>query len=683
MAIPFSLQSCKEEIDDSAFAIKTESTIADFLHSDSRFNEITEIFTNVPLSPFKGDEGQASPIISVLSARGHYTVFLPTNETVNRYAVEHGYESSSDMPLELQKLLAYSCVIDNGYDDAYESTMFPVDGSAFILPDLSDRLITCEKVDDEFHLNGTTVIRNKKGETDIKLSNGYAHIIAEDSNPIAPSNKSVADLMEVAKNMSCMSYLLRLTGWHDAMSIETADIDMEYERMPREQYLNINQLARFTIAPHRYLGYTAFVESDDVFANDLQVDVNDKEAFLEKLTTIAEEAYGVAERGNYTHPDNAINQFVAYHLLNSKVSYNNLVRHMNEVGYMYKDFKNPQTERLSVDVWDYYSTVGNHPAMLKIMQEGEMPVRETSHGIYINRINTYNTLNYETLSNVHPGIRVEAYNRSEDGGNYDNNAKNGFYYPISHILINNAATKDALSSERIRFDITTILPELMSNNVRGGVYTHFPKGYFDNITNESSQTKLLYLNAAAVNGTNWVDYQGDEFMACGVFDFILKLPRVPKSGNYELRMAVNHNKLRGMAQLYIGTDPNNLKPAGLPYDMRQDMTGNDNIGYVEDGNDDAVNIDNEKNMRNHGFMKGPRYFTNPDGKGDGQSARILRSSVMGLLRRILVQQYFDENQTYYIRFKSALEKDDAQFWIDFFEFCPSSVYNGEKAEDQW
>lgn len=87
-------------------------------------------------------------------------------------------------------------------------------------------------------------------------------------------------------------------------------------------------------------------------------------------------------------------------------------------------------------------------------------------------------------------------------------------------------------------------------------------------------------------------------------------------------------------------------------------------------------------MRNHGFMKAPRYAMLPDGSGTSTVLRRVESST-GCLRRIIAQQTFEKGKTYYLRFKSALEKNDAQFFLDYFEFCPTEVYNGTKPEDQW
>lgn len=689
MATTLGFQGCTENMEEGSFAIKVEPTLADFLNENSEFSKIVEIFSEVPLSPFQDEDNNASPIISALSARGNYTVFAPTNKTVEAYAKLHHPEGGfADLTDEEKKILAYSCIIDNGNDDAFESIDFPRDGSAFTIADLNDRLITCEQVvtedDDYFVLNGTTIIENSKRYCDRECSNGYIHIIreADNSAPIAPSNKSVADLIGQADNLQGWKILLAATGWDENMSVENADFDVEYESTPREEtYKASNDLKIFNIAQHRYLGFTAFVETDDVLESALGVSVSDKTALIEAIRAKAEAIYGETDKDNLKSPDNAVNRFVAYHLIDAKIPYNKLVVHLNEYGYLYKDFKNPQTEELTLDVWDYYATAGKHRSLLKISQDGDKPVRATSHGVFLNRVSSYSPVDYHTLSVRHEGVRLESYNKVGET-TFDNNAKNGFYYPIQGLLLEDADTREALGSERIRFDMTTILPELLSGNYRGGEYTHFPNGFFNNITGESNDTKLLYLTAAAAGGTNWIDYQGDEFMALGVFDFVLKLPPVPEDGNYEVRMAVNSNTLRGMAQLYLGTSPDDLLPLGLPLDLRQSIQDNDNIGYVADGSDENANSENDKVMRNHGYMKGPRYFQRPDNTGTSASARQLGAA--STIRRIIVpQQRFEKDKTYYLRFKSVLNKSDAQFMIDYFEFCPTSVFNGAIEEDQW
>lgn len=81
-------------------------------------------------------------------------------------------------------------------------------------------------------------------------------------------------------------------------------------------------------------------------------------------------------------------------------------------------------------------------------------------------------------------------------------------------------------------------------------------------------------------------------------------------------------------------------------------------------------------MRNQGYMKAPKYMTFPNTKNTFRASS-------GVLRRIITQAYMEADKTYYLRFKSALRTTSAQFFVDYFEIVPRSVYNGVTSEDIW
>jgi hypothetical protein len=129
----------------------------------------------------------------------------------------------------------------------------------------------------------------------------------------------------------------------------------------------------------------------------------------------------------------------------------------------------------------------------------------------------------------------------------------------------------------------------------------------------------------------------------------------------------------------MGEEPSKLLPVGLPFDMRdQAKADNPAIPWVIDGEDGQTNIENDKALRNQGYMKGPRYFTMGDGKGE----TTVRDK-NGAIRRIVTVMDMKAGKSYYIRFKSALKKLDSQFFMDFFEYAPSNIFNGATPEDIW
>ena len=676
----FSAQSCSEKIDEGNFAIAKEQTISDYLGTNKEFTQIKAVFDRVRL----GNKINASTVAAVLSARGNYTVFAPTNEAMAAYVTKVLGESKSiaDLTDEQAQLIAYSCVIDNGNESAYDSPLFPTKGGAFAKGDLNDRSITCEEVSDSlkkpvvsyFLINGASRVE----KSDTKLSNGYVHAVA---SVIAPSNQSVSGLIAGTSNMRIMGTLLQATGWADKLN---ESIDREYEKVEREtdphSIAGVQGLV--PTAGHRYLGFTGFVETDDVFQKEWGVPapvydektqtVTNSQAILDAIKSHCESVYGTMAQSDLKDEDNAVNQFVAYHFMKGRVAHNQFVQHFNEWGYKFGDAKNPQQNKYSIDISDYFVSVGKYRSLIKVTQDA------ASHDIYLNRVGEYNVDdNYKFVRAKYEGIKVLANNEHE-GKTLDNNARNGYFFPIKKIMLMDADTREALGGERIRFDICTILPEILSNGCRSSrQHMNFPRGYFENITQESESTKFLYLHSGFVNGGGWRDYEGDELMVLGLYDFVLKLPPVPKEGQYELRMGISNNTLRGMCQIYFGDSPVNLSPAGLPVDMRLDGD-NENIGWVADNKDADITAENDKSMRNHGYMKAPKAFTACDGKGETN----LRDT-KAVLRRIMVSAYMYPNKTYYLRFKSALNKTDAQFFSDYFEFVPKSVYNGTTAEDIW
>ena len=704
-AATFTISSCEEEIDSSNFAIKKEQTIADLLDSDKNLSLARDLFKSVPL----GNEGGSS-VYSVLSARGNYTAFIPDNVAIENYLRNHELEDIYAMSLEQKQLIAYSCVIDNGDQEAYESTEFPTN-AAFNLSNLFDRLLTCEEVDDTVkrvkydELTELPVIED--GDTvytyypvyhkidkascvmvsDREASNGMLHIVSE---VIAPTSDRVAEVIQNAANMKIMGRLLQETGIE---SLLTEERDAVYEETTREEKINIPGVGDANIPLKRYIAFTGFVETDSIFHSkgvpalnlDEDGNITNWDEVLAAVKQIPEivTAYGAAG-DDLTNPNNAIYKFVQYHFIHGKLAPGKFVMHCNEFRYDYgADAKNPQMSSMPIDVWDYYTTIGATRHLLKVLQKGDAGEPGLEHPVYINRFCTYQNGfkdNYDVEAVLDEGIEV-----------YENLAlspSNGYVYPISDILVFGDKQRADMGKERLRIDFTTVLHELTANNFRGGDYMNFPRvneqrTYFDNLVRATTDTKVSYLHVAYSKvGGAWKDFQGDEFMVTGLYDFTIKLPPVPVANEYEVRIYASHNTLRGMAQMYFGTDPDRLQPAGLPYDMRQSCQNNPAIPWVKDIDDDVqTNIENDKNLRNQGYMKAPNMITTTGSKGL-EPVRNTSPSTPGL-RRIVTRQRMDPETTYYLRYKSALKKLDAQLYVDFIEIVPKEVYNGAEVEDIW
>lgn len=700
---PLAFTSCKEDISEEAFAVKEMQTMTDYLTADPTLSEIKALFDQVKL----GRSANASVLTNVLSARGNYTVFAPQNEAVDRFIQKfttEEFQNTCNNVAELSKLteeqrdeistlIALNCVIDNGSANAYEIAEFPNDGSTFAISNLNDRRLSCVQNEaNDYVINGDAVVT----QSNIEVSNGMLHIVSE---VIAPSTASVAELVKAADNMKIMGALLEATAWDVALAVDTrAEEEYQDENLAYAGTTRRFESVKSDIVyqDKRAVGYTLFAEVDTVYRDEWGIEaIYDEDgnltngaAIISAVESKCQQITGnTAATGDYTNPDNALNQFVAYHLLEGAMASDELVHHWNEYGFDYgPDITKPLKTGYSVNVWDYYPTMGEHSRLMKITQ---IPVSEDG-GFYINRVSTYD--------NAIKGAYTETSwkeNTPENGlnvqlmalnGDNENNAVNGFYFPLKKMLIYSNQTGAALGSERIRFDVTCMLPELASNDLRGCSARYFPKGYFKNIMNESTGTQLYYLkDGYTYFKGGWRAFQGDEMNITGRYDFVYKLPPIPATGSYELRMGCQNNLTRGMIQVYLGEDPNTTVPIGLPIDQRETVDLIPGQPWVADNDLDDVTIrENDRKLRNQNYMKGPNYICSDGSKGKTPVRNIAGSAESGpALRRILTTHYFDANKTYYLRLKSAIESDKTQFQFDYFELVPTTVVNGAEPEDIW
>ena len=55
-----------------------------------------------------------------------------------------------------------------------------------------------------------------------------------------------------------------------------------------------------------------------------------------------------------------------------------------------------------------------------------------------------------------------------------------------------------------------------------------------------------------------------------------------------------------------------------------------------------------------------------------------------IVRHLVTRQTLDPDKTYYIKFKSVLDSDRKELYLDTIELCPKEVYdNPETPEDIW
>ncbi|MBQ8969550.1 MAG: fasciclin domain-containing protein [Bacteroidaceae bacterium] len=701
------LTGCKEDVDMSNRYTFTQYTITSYLEEhESTYSEYLSLLKAVSVS-----RRSESTLYQLLSARGNYTVFAPTNQAIHDYLdslvvrgiiAEPSWDAFTDAHKldSIQKVIVFNSVIDGGDDvPAYQTSTFvntsSTEGNGGIeiaLPNMYDRKLRVYygAVDlDSIFINKTALISLKN--RDIPAINGYIHSV---EGVIAPRNETLADVFhtmldEGKGGFVVMARLIQACGLLDTLSREKDEV---YEALYENEEIEKTTSGVPTencpsyLPEHRKYGFTIFAETDNFWEGAIgkeasAITVQDIRNYIQRNNLCP----GAVDDENYTSEDNALNQFVTYHLLPMKLVQNKLTIHFTEKGYNWKT-----STSYTIPVWEIYTTMGKR-RLLKIYEPGP----SGPDGYYLNRFPNLN-------NGRHGNYRENGCDPDKEGIHLDipedmepNTLINAVIYPINRVLAYDDDTRDNFMRNRIRFDITSIFPEFMNNDIRPDYVGTQVTKHVAIPTNEKypylseveigSKSMFNYLSG---RGSNWANYQGDELNVIGKYELTFRLPPVPRRGTYEIRYLVGAgSSARSMCQVYFGTDKKNMPAQGIPLDLRmgglyRHTAAGDLPSIVgweqEQADDDDYNAEVEKKMRANGFMKGPNYYnllTNTS-----WTARDCEYTT----RRIIVTATMDPDVVYYLRFKNVLDDDSKQFYMDFLEFCPKEVYdNPYEPEDIW
>lgn len=718
-AVLLALVGCTEDIDMSSRYVFEGKTIAQYLEGKDYYSEYVRLIGKRPVSSFS-----QTTILQLLSARGHYTVFAPTNDAVQLYLDSlfrkgiitepswNGFRDENALD-SIEKVIVFNSILDSGDQDAYDVSAFPDHEHEFGLSNMNNRKLRVfygANNPDSISIEGVAAISEKN--RGIQLTNGYVHQV---EGVIAPSDERLGDFIRIWANQresgySVMSRLLLACGMEDTLNAyrdetwETLYLTGGVKDLPN--HTSVGQVG--TIPEHRYYGFTLFAETDRFWEETLgksaeEITVSDVCEYLQS-SGLFDYVPGILYDEDYTNDRNVLNLFVTYHLLPQRIGRNKLVIHYNELGHNY----NSPAARYTIPVMDYYQTMGL-PRLLKTFESLE------SQGIYLNRfpvlqngrgqfgpthlnLNDYHESGQfprlkggSTTTEENQGIRVLT---NTESGTDASNVSNAVVYPIEDLLVCTENVCNQMGTQRIRIDAGCMMPELMNNDVRApranyasgatsvrAIPTNYP--YISNV--EIREGTLFYFLSGFPSPYH--NLQGDEFNIIGRYDFTMQLPPVPRAGQYEVRFGVaTGSRVRSMAQVYFGTDRNRMPAAGIPLDLRVgglekrmgSITVPSNVGWEADTKDEEYNDRVTKTMRTQGFMKAPNSWT--PSIGSGTSVRTYHY----MSRRILINTYLEPYQNYYIRFKSVLDEEAKEFYMDYFEYVPKEVYdNPEELEDIW
>ncbi len=615
--------SCSDEDVPDNYYTATELTAAGFLKNNpARFSEFTRIL-------------QRSKFLSTLATYGEYTLYAPTNDAVDAYMRSNGYPDVEAIPDDVCDTLARTHIVKGG---AY----FTADVSDGTLPvlNMDDRNITISCDSDVNNNNAIVYYVNKSArmiERDDSVTNGVVHTI---DHMLVSTSMLLPDLIKQDTTATIFAQALALTKVEQKMrKVEdysyTIGRDSVEEGLPEvffgadgEKWTNVKYIER------RYFKYTAFVETDEIFSKWNIHNLDDLKAYAkQQYDAIFPEDAGKYD-DQWDNEKNPLNRFIAYHVLPYLVNYDQLV-----ISGQMKDY---YCFLDKADTEDYYETMC--PGCI-MRASGPKDGR-----VYLNRKRT--TVLEE------PGVRV--LSPSESGLQLQDCA-NGVYHYINRPLV---FSREALNT-RLRIDATTMFPDFLNAQKCRVMFnqkqlTLFKPGFLTNV--EASSQSLIGVRGNEIWTNSW---EGNMVAICGEFDVTIKLPPVPQTGVYELRMGYNVNPSRGIVQAYL-----NGVACGVPVDLR---SGPD--GWKEDTDDEEENRATDKSMHNRGFMKAP----DSQGGNASNGGTPFRAASWSM-RRILYTGELRQDQEYKLRFRQLL-KGNYSLSLDFIELCPKSVYASPEGED--
>jgi hypothetical protein len=249
-------------------------------------------------------------------------------------------------------------------------------------------------------------------------------------------------------------------------------------------------------------------------------------------------------------------------------------------------------------------------------------------------------------------------------------AVNGIVHPIDRILIyNDDEMVGNILNERLRIDMYSLVPELSCNALRYNfedfVNYAIPPGYSEKVKINTGNIMLA---------GSWAAYNCDEFVLEDMFDVEFTLPPLPPRV-YEVRVGYSNsgsgtNRSKYSVQMYMDS-----KVEGRPYNINfNDPQPGMQTGYVADEDTYDNGMENDKNMRLMGWMKGPKSFC----WDDTRTAR----DVPYFVRRIITRKYFDAGR-HTIRFR-YIEHRSLSMRVDYLEFVPLHIISDPtKPEDRY
>ena len=657
------LTSCSDEPDSQYFYTFTGEMMSDYLKNRPEYSEFAEIV-------------ERAGLMDLLAAYGHYTCFAPNNDAVDEYLKKRGLSSVSELRQVDCDTIARTHLVP------YMFTTFDMIGHKLPSMNMLNRYLATEPGFDS-DSNAVIVLERlakiKFALKDDSVENGIMQPI---DAVIEKSNSYITDLMRDNPKISIFYKALDRTGViNEVMLVEDADYDpKKYEPYYTSSGVYETNKKKNEAPDTRNYGYTFFIEPDSLLEVKYGIRKSDGDEDIHALYDLACSIYDEVYPEDVNAPGhsfenlkdsvNPLHRFIQYHILNKKAAG---VDDLTPLEITKTNFEGAIgiIESL-VNPCDWHYTLLPH-TMIKV---DKVTVYKYIGGSkrnqrYINRRNDgkFNILGQRIVPTddeyIHDGI-------------------NGHYFYVEDLVAFSKEVQEKVQNVRIRMDFNTVFPEFITNGLRmlgnpwdansgeerDGRNWKFPDGYLDGVT----FTNCIFTWRRPV--AMYDIYMWDEFALKGNYDFTFRLPPVPFSGEWQVRLGFTAQDSRGVAQIYIDG-----VPQGIPLDMTKRMNsdfyiGDDFIDNIEDY--DAMSKEEKaeyiKSMRNLGVFTHPRSFYCDNGGSGNWGYNVVYD--IGI-RKIVSQSYLDCTKEHFMRIRVASDGKqglDNEFALDFLELVPKSVY---------
>lgn len=510
-----------------------------------------------------------------------------------------------------------------------------------------------------------------------------------DSITIGETTRSLSTQLANDPRASIYSAALVATGLDNVLNDSIYDFSYDANTLNYFYYYNTIEREVATAPDSKKQSYTLFVTPDEVLN---KYGIHSLEDLYHKACALYDPLYPEDQNQPWhafeqlTDERNPLNRYMRYTILNCDV------RDLNRLTGLILNQGVVKTLGIKTDLvnpTDWYQTLLPHTLMKCEQLTVENYVGKGTLGeYYINR-------RYDKA------VQVEGTAISRTLPETTAEAPNGRYFYVDDLVAYTTEVRDVVQNTRIRMDFSTVFPELVSQGIRlngdptqsensnsfnnldltfpYGRNFYFPKGYLDGLTlNEVDQT-LVYKRP---QWSFW-NYQGDEFNLFGKYDFEFRLPPVPFSGEWQIRLGLCALLTRGKAKISL-----NGEEQADTIDFTLQLNDKSILG-VNERNFPIMNtysyfeLSEEGKAAEQAALKAKGYYRAPFSSyyTDGVQRHEMIDNPM-LYRRVIYQGVIEAGRENILRIRNINNSLNAEFQLDYIELVPKTVYDSaEEPED--